>query len=598
MTGRGTQYKKIELTPGINKNLTEYANETTWVDGDKVRFQNGRPQKIGGWVRSVASSFVGVCRDLFSWAALDSKKYVGLGTHKKLFVLDGGSYADITPIRQTSTPTNPFSTTSGSPIVNVDIAGHNAQLGDTIIISGASAIGGITPDGEYEITSIVDSDNFEITHSSNATSTVAGGGGTPTIDFLLQIGEEFNTAALGWGAGTWSSGTWGTPRTTSSLFIELRQWSLDGWGEDLIACVRGGKIYTWDSSVGTGTRATAITNAPDENNYALVDTTTRQLISFGCTNASAVFDPMLIRWTADEDFTNWTPAADNTAGSKRLEVGNELMGAVRTRGDILVFSDIAVYLMSRVGYPFIFGFDSLSPTAGLVSQHSAVNTEGDVYWMGRDAFYHYDGTIRQLSCTLEDVIFDSTHVDGINEDQKQMVFAGVNEEFSEVIWLYPSRDSTSCNRYVIYNYEEGVWYDGTIDRSTWESVRVFDKPIATSNAGVMYNHESGKDDDGSPMESYIESGQFDLGDGDNIMFIDQLIPDFQQTGNLCFEITTKKYPTSTESVTKQYKVGVDSGKVNMRAKGRQASVKVISDTTSGDYHLGSPRLALKPSGRR
>ena len=587
----------IELKPGINKNTTSYSNEAGWVDGDKVRFKDGKPRKLGGWVKQFQEPFTGVARAIISWTDLSSDKFLAVGTHRKAMMNYGGVYYDITPIRTTSSGNNILSTTSGSPTVNVHIVGHNCIDTDYFQITNTPTIGGLTLGGEYTVT-VVDSDNFTITSSSNASSTVSNGGGTCNYNLMLQSGLEYNKIARGWGSGKWSSSTWDTARTATGLISELRQWSFDTWGEDLIACPRGGRIYVWDRTSGVSSRLALISNSPTQNNFVFVSYPTRHMVSLGCTSEASVFDPMLVRWSSSENYTDWVVTAANSAGSQRMMHGNQLMGAEPSKREVLVFTDEAVYAMNYLGAPLFFGFDLIGTGAGLISANSAANINGVVYWMSNGAFYRYDGSLRTLNCSVRDVIFDVNSTVGLNFEQKSMVFSGVNQEFNEIIWLYPSVGSTKCNRYVIYNYLEDLWYDGTIDRSVWEDSRIFSKPFAASSSSNLYVHEQGMDDDGQPMYSFIESGMFDAGEGDEVMMINKFVPDFEQVGNLQLTLTTRKYPQSEETVSKTYTLAPNSGMINVRARGRQASIKIASDTTQGSFTVGKPRISVITDGER
>lgn len=591
-------FQSIELKPGINKNTTSYGNESGWIDADKVRFKDNKPRKIGGWNKQYQEQFTGVARAIISWTDLTSDKFLALGTNKKVIMNYGGVYYDITPVRVSSSGSNILSTTNGSASVNVYIVGHNCVEGDYFRITNTPTIGGITLGGEYTITSIVDTNNFTITASSSATSTVTSGGGTCTYKLMLQSGLEYNKIARGWGSGKWNTSTWDTARTATGLISELSQWSFDTWGEDLIACPRGGRIYVWDRTGTVTTPLTLISNSPTQNNFTFVSYPTRHMVSLGCTSEAGVFDPMLVRWSSSEDYTDWVVTPANSAGNQRMMHGNKLMGAEPSKREVLVFTDEAVYAMNYLGAPLFFGFDLLGTGAGLISQNAAANINGTVYWMSKGAFYRYDGSLRTLNCTVRDAIFNVNNSIGLNFDQKQMVFAGVNQEFNEIIWLYPSNGSTTCNRYVIYNYLEDTWYDGTIDRSTWEDSKIFSKPFATSNDSYLYVHEQGTDADGNPMYAFISSAMFDIGEGDNAMMINKFVPDFEQTGNLQLTLTSKKFPQSTESVSKTYILAPTSGMINVRARGRQAAITIASNTNQGNFKIGKPRISIIADGER
>lgn len=593
-----TQFQEIQFKPGINKNNTSYGNEGGWINGDKVRFRDGRPRKVGGWQKQTTDTVTGVARDIISWTSLDSNKYLGIGTNKKVEIFFGGEYHDITPVRARFSSVSAITTSTGSNQVQVLVSSHDAQAGDDIILHSNVSVGNVFFDGTYSITSVVDANNVLVSYTTVATSTVATSAHVSGF-LLLQNGLEYNQVAFGWGAGAYSVSAWGTPRVASTLITDMRQWTLANWGEDLVACDRGGGIYYWDETSGVDSHMFPVTAAPSQNNAILVSYPTRHLVSFGTVEeGTSVFDPMLVRWTSSEDLSDWNVSAAGTAGFKRLEKGNKLIGAEPSKNDILVFSDTASYSMRDVDYPDIFSFDLIGQGSGLVSPHAAVNIDGVVLWMSDSAFYRYDGSLRTLSCTVRDVIFNVENDEGLNQSQKDMVFAGLNQEFNEAIWFYPAKDSTECNRYVIYNYLEDSWYDGSIERSVWAGVNTFTKPLAVNNDGVLYAHEQGHDDDGAPMDSWIQSAMFDLGTGNEIMFIDKFIPDFNQSGNLTVTFVTQKYPQSTETFTKSYTLSPTAGKTSVRARGRQASIKFQSNTTNGNYIVGKPRFALKTDGGR
>ncbi len=588
-----TQLQEIVLKPGINKNNTSYGNEGGYIDGDKVRFRDGRPRKIGGWQKQTSALINGVARDIISWSSLDANKYLGIGTNNAVEIFFAGEYNDITPIRANVSSVSAISTSSGSNQVRVLVSSHDAQVGDNIILHSIGTTVGNTVffNGTYPITSVINANNIIVTYTTVATSTVTSAGAV-SGSLLLQNGLEYNQVAFGWGANAYSVSAYGTPRVASTLITEMRQWTFDTWGEDLLACDRGGRIYSWDETSGVTAHMYPISAAPSQNNAILVSYPTRHLITLGTVDEISVFDPMLVRWASSENYNDWVASATNTAGSQRLEKGNKLIGAQPSKNDILVFSDTASYSMRYTGYPYVFGFDLIGQGSGLVSPHAAVNIDGIVYWMSDG------GVLRTLICTMRDVIFNSNDEDGLNQSQKDMVFAGTNQEFNEIIWFYPTRDSTECNRYVIYNYLEDTWYDGSMDRSVWEEANIFDKPLSISNEGVLYAHEQGYDDDGAPMYSWIESGMFDVNKGDEIMFLDKFIPDFNQVGNLTLTLSTRKYPQSQEIFPKTYTLSPTSGKISVRARGRQTSLKVESNTTNGNFVFGKPRLALKTDGAR
>jgi hypothetical protein len=563
-----------------------------------VRFRDGRPRKLGGWQKQTTDTVTGVARDVISWTSLDATKYLGIGTHQTVEIFLGGEFNDITPIRFHFDSASAVTTSVGSTNVRVLVSSHDATVGDSILLNSTVTVGGVFFDGSYPVVSVIDTNNLIVTYTSAAISTVTTSG-TVSGYTLLQNGLEYNQVTFGWGAGSYSMSAYGTPRTASTLITSMRQWTFDTWGEDLLACNREGMIYVWDETSGVETHMVPITAAPSKNNAIIVSYPTRHLVAFGTVEqGTSIYDPMLVRWASSENYNDWNVSAAGTAGFKRLEKGNKLVGAEASKNDILVFSDTAAYSMRDTSYPDFFTFDLIGQGCGKVGPHASVNIDGVVFWMSDSAFYKYDGSLRTLACTVREVIFNVENDQGLNTSQKDMVFCGLNQEFNEIIWFYPSKNSTECDRYVMYNYIEDSWYDGSMDRCVWEGVNVFSKPLAISRDGVLYAHEQGHDDDSAPMYSWIESAMFDIDKGDELMFIDKFIPDFAQQGNLTLTFVTQKYPQSTETFTKTYTIGPSSGKVSVRARGRQASLKVESSTTNGDYILGKPRFSLKPDGGR
>lgn len=597
-----TQLQVLDFPPGIFKNSTTYENENRWINCDKIRFFQGKPEKIGGWVKENLNQILGVARDINAWVGLDGKKYLAIATNKKVYLYTGGTFYDITPALTPINLTNPIATTNGSNLVVFTETSHNRNVGDYIIINSVagSPVAGLTfaANTEYEIVAIT-ANTWTIQHASNATSTVSGAGGAVQYTPLLGSGLEFNAAAFGWGADTYGASTYGTPRS-SGVIVNLRQYSLDTWGEDLLINPRGGPIYLWTPVLGPLVRATIIAAAPARNNFMKVIHPYRILTAFGTENiVGGTFDPLLVRWSASEDYTDWTPSATNVSGDFRLEKGNEIIGAELTKNGYLVLTDTTAYEMQYVGYPDTFSFNVVGDKTGCISQQALVSINSDVYWWGDNGIYRYNGVVTKLDCPLQETIFSSVSTNSLNVDQKQMVFGGVNQAYSEIIWFYPKRGSTKCDRYVIYNYMENTWYDGSLERSVWEVEGVFSKPFAMSNDGFLYSHEVGKNDGSSPMNAFIESGFFDIGDGDEIMFANKFIPDFsRQNRNVILKIRTKKYPQSSEIVEKEYTLSTGVGQTPVRCRGRHMQIRFESNDTDGEFKIGKPRISVSPDGMR
>lgn len=625
MSSNGIE-KEIVFLPGYNKNTTDLDAEGHWVTGDKIRFRYGKAEKIGGWVSepvvqaSASSSvFTGVARDIRVWSKNDEKEeYIAVGTTEKVEFANKGYIWDMTPIRAISTATNPFNTSAGSTDLTCSVAAHGAQAGDWVVVASATA--SLTNidrlEYTYKITSVPGANSFIVSTATAATSTLSAAGGAATFSFLLPIGRRSNGFAYGYGAGPYGEETYGTPRTTG-VDVELRQWQLENWGEDLLANPRGGKVYWWDADVSvlasandpdrSEIRLQVVTAAPTTNNFILVSQPSRHLVSFGCENVSSgEFDPMNVRWSQSENFNIWDPTVSvfggNTSGEQRLAGSGEIISAIQTKNEIVIFTDSDVHTMRYIGDPFWFGFDKLGSNTGIAGPHAAVDVNGVVYWMGQSSFYAYDGRIRVLPSSLHKTIFNIDDEESINFDQKEKVYTGVNAEFNEITWFYPSRDSTNIDRYVTYNYLDNVWYDGTIDRTVWKDRGILDKPVAVDSDGVLYSHEEGKDDDAQALPFTLESGWIDLADGEEFVFIDKFIPDYMQIPSgktIYLTIKYKKYPQDVEEFEKgPYPITESTRKVNFRVRGRVVKL-IYSGTANGvDMQVGAPRIQMKPDGRR
>lgn len=618
------QLTNLKLAPGVYKNTTSLAAEGRYVDCDKVRWFYGNPQKIGGCVNetvfqhdvATSSSFTGVPRDILSWQNNEADlKFLAVATNRKLEIFSQGEIWDVTPIRYKVTLADVISTSTGSPYVTLSVAGHAASQYDYVVLqSVASSVGGITFSGQYEIVSVIDADHFMISAPS-ATTTSAGAGGSATLTFLMNIGLSSNTAATGWGSGGYGRQGWGTALSvTTGDPVLLDQWQIENWGEDALFCRRGGRIYTWVEERGleavtpdrASVRSTMLSAAPSINNTIIVSQPSRHLLSFGCTDLTGNFDPLLIRWSNQEDYTTWDPtvsvAGGNTSGSQRVKGGSQIVGAVQTRGEILVMTDAPVHILRYSGDPFIFSIDQIADNAGGISQHCMIDVQGDVYWMGLGAFYRYNGRVEVVPCDIQEVLFEPGNRESINFNQKEKIFAGINSRYNEVIWLYPSENSDEIDRYVIYNYLEKVWYDGTLDRTVWEDSGVFEKPYALNPTGTLFIHEEGKDLGSQTMDAFVETSFFDLQDGDDIMFVDKLVPDFRRIPNnkqITMTVQTKRYSQDSEVMSKgPFPVTNNTRKVSMRARGRQMKVRIDCKGNGSDFELGLLKLNILPDGKR
>ena len=703
--------QQLQFRPGVNREGTTLANEGGWFDCDKIRFRSGYPEKIGGWALLSSGTYQGTCRSLWNWVTLNSFNLMGVGTELKFYIEYGGTYYDITPIRRTVTLNNPFATVYDSPTVTVTDAAHGAITGDFVTFSGATAVGGLDLNNEYQIT-YVDSNTYTITATSNASATVAAGGGASvSAEYQINNGTNIGSYQVGWGAGLWGgvitgaaltqlNGAISSPSSTTPIVVDsttgfpsagtiaidselitytsktgtqfdgtitrgafgttaathldntltynatnyygwgqsasqttntqLRLWSQSNFGEDLLFSPRQGALYLWQpgngSSPDVSTRATLVsgTDVPSVINDILVSDSSRITIAFGCNDYGAygttAQDPMLIRWSAQESYTDWTPSATNQAGSYRLSHGSRIIGALQTRQEILVWTDAAIYAMQYLGPPYIYGFTLLADNISIASPNAMATANGVVYWMGVDKFYVYSGRVETLPCAVRTYVYDD-----INRSQYSQFFSGTNEGFSEIWWFYCSANSDVIDKYVIFNYLDRVWYYGTLGRSAWIDSPLRDYPMAATLGNQLVFHEDGVDDGTtnppSPIVSYVQSSDFDIGDGHNYGFVWRMIPDITFDGSttpspLYPQVTmtmrprqnpgspygTAPSPTvaSTQSygVQSVYNVQEFTEIIYTRVRGRQMAFKVASDTLGTSWQLGVPRLDVRPDGRR
>lgn len=724
--------KKLLFRPGVAREQTRYASEALgpvgsatqavggWYESEKVRFRSGTPEKIGGWQRISSNTFLGICRSLWNWVTLGFENLVGVGTNLKFYIERGGLYNDITPLRSyTEAPvtlTNPFDTTSGSAVINVNDTAHGLTTGDVATFSGAAAVGGIPADAlntNHKVT-VVGVDDYTITIFTAATSTVTGGGGTVsatytkfnfvltnpftatlgsavitvadvahgcvtgdfvtfsgatglggnitaallnkehqiivtgldaytitvgatanatdvsgspgggtvTAQYQINVGPETQVPSTGWGAGAWGSGAWGVGAAALS---NLRLWSQNNFGEDLVFAPRDGNIYYWDATTGVTARGVTLqslpgsTDCPVVQKFILVSDTSRFVFAFGCNDyGSTAQNPMLVRWSDQESLVNWTPAATNQAGSIQFSRGSEIVTCLQTRQEIVVWTDAALYSLQYVGAPAVWQSQLLADNISIVGQNTAAVASGVVYWMGVDKFYKYDGRVQTLRCDLRQYIFSD-----INQSQWQQVFAGTNEGFNEVWWFYCSAGSTVVDKYVVYNYAEDIWYYGTLGRTAWLDSGLRDYPLAATYTRNLVNHEQGVDDNETgtplPIEASIGSSEFDIDDGHNFGFVWRVIPDLTfrgSTGSETPQCTMTLIPlvnsgsgytdprstagTSSATIQRIATAPVEefTGQLYIRVRGRQMIFKVESNRLGTTWQLGAPRLDIKSDGRR
>jgi len=617
---------KINFRPGIMREGTAYSNEGGWFDVNKVRFKAGLPQKIGGWQKDNLNTFLGTCRALIGWIDLEGTKYLGLGTHLKYYIELGANFNDVTPLRTTTSAGDvTFSATNGSSSITVTDTAHGAVQNDFVTFSGAASLGGnVTAavlNQEYQIVSITDNNNYVITAKDTSGSTVtanssdSGNGGSSVVGaYQINVGLDVYVDSSGFGSGTWNSGNWGgnTALTDSN---QLRLWTHDHFGEDLLINVRGGGIYYWDESSGVTNRAVELSSlsgsnlAPTKASQVLVSETDRHIIVLGAdpivgSSRSGTSDPMLIAFSDQESATEFEPLLTNTAGDLRLSEGSKIIGGVKARQEVLIWSDTALYSMQFIGPPFTFGLNLINNASGLISPNGAVVAPNGVFWMGYDNFYVYNGNVQKLPCTVLSYVFDD-----LNSSQAFKFFGFTNTEFDEVGWFYCSANSIEIDRYVVFDYADKVWTYGQISRTAWLDQGTVDYPRATAD-NYLYQHEFGYNDDGNPMtDVFIESSDFDIGDGDQFAFIRRIIPDVRflnnsNGGQVNIVLKTRNFPGESLSTSSTNAISGSTTQSHVRARGRQAVVRLESDdddTNANDdtgWRLGLLRMDIQNDGRR
>jgi hypothetical protein len=620
--------QKLLFKPGINKEGTAYSNEGGWFNSNLVRFRKGLPEKIGGWIKASSNSFKATGRALHAWVDLDGTRYLGLGTTWKYYVLDGTVFNDITPIRATTTNGITFAATDGSATITATDSSHGAVAGDFVTISGAVSLGGnITAtvlNQEYQIVSVPTANTYTFTATATANASDSGNGGSGVDGaYQLNVGLDVYVPSTGWGSDYWGAGTWGSVSALGST-NQLRLWSHDNYGEDLIINARGSGIFYWDESEGTDDRAVALSALTGANLtptlalQVMVSDVDRHVICFGAdplndsgTARTGSIDPMFIAWSDQENVVEWEPLPTNTAGSFRLSAGSAIIGAVRSRQETLVWTDTSLYSMTFVGQPFTFSVNLVNEGVGLVGPNAMVNTPKGVFWMDKKGFYTYTGQVQELPCSVTDYVFSD-----INQTQSYQIFGFVNKAFDEVGWFYCSEDETVIDKYVTYNYEENIWMIGELSRTCWLDEGIFPDPKATSsssNVGYLYNHESGVDNDGAAMTGvFIESSDFDLGEGDEYQFISKVIPDIKFIGDAStgangqtLDIVLKRRNYPGEDLTTAVTGACTSvtTKIDTRVRGRQAVLRLQSNDTDTtvigmSFRAGATRIETQPDGKR
>ena len=620
--------QKAVFNPGINREGTDYSNEGGWFDVNLVRFRKGYPEKFGGWTKNTPNTFLGTCRALHSWVALEGTKYLGLGTTWKYYIEEGSNFNDVTPIRATTAAGDvTFSATDGSSTITVSDTGHGAVKNDFVTFSGAVGLGGNITDAvinqEYQIVSVT-TDTYTITAKDTngdtvtANSSDTGNGGSSTVGtYQINVGLDVYVPGTGWGLNGWGEGTFGSA-TALSVINQLRLWTHDHFGENLIMNVRGGGIYQWTENDGVETRAVDMSGisganlVPTVGLQVITSEKDRHLIVLGAdplndagTARTGTVDPMLIAFSDQENNLEFEPTITNTAGSLRLSSGSSIIGAVKSRQEILVWTDTALYSMQFVGPPFTFAVNLVNEGTGLVGPKAAVTAPSAIYWMGYNNFYSYNGSVQTIPCNVHNYVFGD-----INLVQSFKINAFTIADKNEVGWFYCSADSNEIDRYVIYNYMENLWTYGQLSRTAWLDAGIENFPRAV-NGGYLYEQETGFDDDGSPMTNvFIESSDFDIGEGDQFTFIRRIIPDFkfienQNNGSINIVVKTRNFPGDSLTTNSTNQISETTQQAYVRGRARQMVLRFESNddaTNNGNlgigWRLGATRIDIKPDGRR
>jgi hypothetical protein len=634
--------KKIPIKAGFNKQDTSTAAEGQWIDGDFIRFRYGYPEKIGGWEQLLGETLAGVARAQHTWTDLSGNKYAAIGTNKILAIYFEGAFYDITPLGTAITGCT-YTSTTASTTVTINKAGHGLAVGDYIIFTSVTTPGPTTTGytsasfttNTFEVISVPTSSTFRITMATAETGTGVTGGGSLITTPYIFVGPVNQTYGYGWGTSTWGTVGWGEASTAPTVVLSPANWSFDNFGQILIATIKNGKTYSWDPSVGgaLNTRATVIAGAPTKSICSIVSDRDRHLILLGTETTigtPSTQDPMFIRFSNQEDFNTWAPTATNTAGTFRLDTGNYIVGAVQGKDYIFILTDQAAYVMQFVGPPFVFSIRQVGTNCGCIGQHSIVFAQGAIFWMGfGGGFFVYDGTVKQLPSLVEDYVFTTGGDNlGINYNAADIVYGSHNSLFNEVVWFYPTNNSTQVNASVVYNFVENTWTTMSLARTTYSDAQTYDKPYATKwlstgvptfptingvtntyGATTYYEHEVGVNEVSytgvkTAIPAYIESGDFDLdieGDGQFLMKINRFIPDFKiLTGNAKVTLLLRNYPSQTQDsqMLGPYTVTSSTTKIDTRARNRLMSIKVENESTDENWRYGLFRVDIQPDGRR
>lgn len=613
---------KLQFKPGIVTDVTGYTNAGGWRDCNMFRFRFGLPQTIGGWSKLSVRTYLGTCRTMNCWTTLSNKTLLSIGTHIKYYIEEGGYFYDITPIRETQALNNPFNATNGSSIITVADVGHGASPNCYVTFSGASGLGpNVTAsklNKNHRILTVPNNDSYTIDVGVTAGASDTGLGGSVTAKYEINPGLDTEIGGYGWGSSTWGRGTWGSA-SDSATTGQLRIWHQDNFGEDLIMNVFNGGIYYWQASLGLSTNAVELASLSDDATcptvakQVIVSDRDRHVIVFGCDSGDGTMDPLLIRFSNQEDPFTWRTLATNTAGDLRLGSGSEILRAVETKREILVFTDASLHSMQWIGPPYTFGITQISGVVSLMAPLAAASVDDAVYWMGKNGFFVYAGSVNEIPCPVRDYVFND-----INLGQSNKISCSHNDLYKEVWWYYPSASSSKCDRYVVFNYSENCWYYGEMSRSCFYHSPVQDFPVgcdeSTSDTAdnYLYQHETGTDADGVAINAYIESSPIELGDGDSFMFISRMIHDVSFTGSVItnpvakLTVKTSAYPgadfnyTVESNTTRTAIVPIQqfTPYADIRLRGRQVAFRLEKDISGVALAMGTPRLELRADGRR
>ena len=636
---------KLQFKPGVNRDQTDYSNEGGWYECDKIRFRSGYPEKVGGWVKSTPTAFDGVCRQMWNWITTFEDNFLALGTDDKVYIEIGGYYYDITPFADALVGSNTFAVTNTQKLVTVTTTTALPswlETGEPVLIAGfVSALGGIPISELNGVRTITKTgaNSFTFTTTTAASSTTSVTGSGYTVQTEIEPGNAISIIGLGWGAGSWGRDAWGLGTTSGGVNLPQRDWWFDNFDNDLVMNIRNGPGYWWergtinDPSISLGTHAITLEDFATNEGFTssavpvkimqlLVSQQDKHLLAFGAvpfgSTSEADFDPLLIRWASQDSPGDWTPSALNTAGDLRISRGSKIVRALPTRQEILVWTDTNLYTLQFLGTIDVFGLQEYADNISIASPRAVGSAANITYWMGQDKFYAYTGRVETLPCTLRNHVFNN-----LNYDQSEQIICGTNEQWNEIWWFYPTADSDYNNAYVVYNHLERIWYYGTLDRTAWLDTPLRQNPQAanttvtrdgntvTTGPGYLYSHEDGVDDDGAPMDSYIQSSDFDLDDGDNFMLTRRILPDIGFEGStaaspeVTLQVRPRNFPGSTFSADAadtqrviETSVGVYTDQVFVRARARQMALKVRSQNLGVQWQLGAPRLDARPDGRR